>query len=146
MELISRIVNAVANLHPWHALLVHFPIALTAVALLCIVLALWRRSELFEQFAFFNVILAALGTAVAGLGGLRDYFVRFDGSAPYVPTKIFLGVSLLLLTTVMVVSRQRRTDLLWNPSTMLLYVAGVVVSFLLATVLGFLGGAILYGF
>jgi uncharacterized membrane protein len=146
MEFINRVVNALLHLHPWHGLIVHFPIALTSVALLFILLAFWRRSELLEQFAFFNIALAALGTAVAGLAGIRDFFVRFGGAAPYVNIKIFLGVSLLLLTAVIAVSRRRNPNLLWNPSTMVLYVAAFVCSFLLVSVLGFLGGAILYGF
>jgi uncharacterized membrane protein len=146
VEFINRVLNALVHLHPWHSLIVHFPIALTSVALLSIVLALWRRSELLERFAFFNIALAALSTAVAGLAGLRDFFVRFNGTAPYVNIKIFLGVSLLLLTATMGVSRQRNSNLLWNPSTMVLYVAAFVGSFLLVAVLGFLGGAILYGF
>jgi uncharacterized membrane protein len=146
VEFINRVVNALVHLHPWHSLIVHFPIALTAVALLAIALALWRRSELLEQFAFFNIALAALSTAVAGLAGLRDFFVRFNGTAPYVNIKIFLAVSLLLLTAVMAVSRWRNSDLLWNPSTMVLYVSAFVGSFLLVFVLGFLGGAIVYGF
>lgn len=146
MELINRVVNALVNLHPWHSLIVHFPVALTTVALPSILLALWRRSHLLEQFAFFNIALAAAGTALAGLAGLRDYFFHFGGTAPYVNIKIFLGVSLLLLTTVVAASRRRNPDLLWKPTTMLLYVAGFVGSFLLASVLGFLGGAIVYGF
>ena len=146
VELINRVVTALFELHPWHAMVVHFPIALTSVALLSIVLALWRRNELFEQFAFFNIVLAAVSTAVAGLAGLRDHFVRFEGDTPYVNVKIFLGVSLLLLTTVMSIGRFRNADLLWNPSSKILYVAAYVGAFLLAAVLGFVGGSILYGF
>jgi uncharacterized membrane protein len=145
MDVISQVVNALVYLHPWHTLVVHFSVALPSVAALFILLALWRRSELFEQFAYINIVLAAISTAVAGLTGIRDHFVRFDGDTPYISVKIFLGVSLLLLTTVMAVSRRRNPDLLWNPSTVLLYVAGFGASFCLAAVLGFFGGAILYG-
>ena len=143
---IERVVNALLYLHPLHALIVHFPIALASVGLLAVVLALWRRSEVFEQFAFFNVVLTAASTAAAGLTGFRDHLVRFDGETPYVNVKIFLGVSLLVLSLVMAVARWRNPDLLWNASTRILYTAGFFASFALAAVLGFVGGAILYGF
>ncbi len=146
MDGIERVVNALLYVHPLHALVVHFPIALASVGLLVIVLALWRRGEVFEQFAFFNVVLVVISTAVAGLTGYRDHLVRFGGETPYVNVKIFMGVSLLLLTAVMAVSRWRNPELLWSPSTGILYAGGFVASFLLAAVLGFVGGAILYGF
>ena len=146
MDFINRLVTAMVDLHPWHTLTVHFPIALSAVGLLAILLALWRRSDLFEHFAYFNVILVAISTAFAGLVGLRDHFVRFEGDTPYVNMKIFLGISLLLLASITVLFRRRNPDLLWNGSTRLLYVATYAGCFLLAAVLGFVGGSILYGF
>ena len=146
MEFVNRVVNAVVHLHPWHALIVHFPVALTAVGLLFIFLALWRRSERYEYFAFLNMVLVAISTPVAGLAGLRDHFVRFGGETPHVNAKIFLGSSLLLLASVTALARYRKTDVLWNPSSRILYVSAYVGGFLLATVLGFIGGVILYGF
>jgi uncharacterized membrane protein len=146
MEFVNRVVNAVVHVHPWHALIVHFPVALAAVGLFFVFLALWRRSERFEQFAFLNMVLVAISTAVAGLAGLRDHFVRFGGEAPYVNVKIFLGGSLLVLASVTALARHRKTELLWSPSSRILYVAAYVGGFLLATVLGFIGGVILYGF
>jgi uncharacterized membrane protein len=146
MEFLQRVVNAVVNIHPWHALMVHFPIALATVAVLCVLFALWRRSELFEKFAYFGISVVAAGTAVAGLAGLRDNLVHFGGGAPYLNIKVFLAVSLLLLATGTALSRWRNPDLLWNPSTRVLYVSAFVGSFLLVTVLGFVGGIIVYGF
>jgi uncharacterized membrane protein len=146
MDFVNRLVMAMVDLHPWHSLIVHFPIALSTVGLLAILLALWRRSDLFENFAYFNIILVAISTAFAGLVGLRDHFVRFEGDTPYVSVKIFLGISLLLLASLTALARRRYPDLLWNGSTRLLYVAAYVGCFLLAAVLGFVGGSILYGF
>jgi uncharacterized membrane protein len=146
MEFVNRVVTALVKLHPWHSLIVHFPIALSTVGLFFVLLALWRRSELYEKFAFFNVILAAISTAFAGLAGLRDNIVHFEGNAPYMNIKIFLGSSLLLLASVTALVRRRNAELLWNPSTRILYVAAYVGCFLLVAVLGFVGGAILYGF
>jgi uncharacterized membrane protein len=146
MEFVNRVVNAVLHLHPWHALIVHFPIALTAVGLLFVFLALWHRSERYEHFAFLNMVLVAISTAVAGLAGLRDHFVRFGGETPHVNVKFFLGISLLLLASLTALARYRKPDLLWNPSSRILYLVAYVGGFLLATVLGFVGGVILYGF
>lgn len=146
MAFLERVINAIVNLHPWHSLMVHFPTAFATVGVLCILFALWRRSELVEKFAFFCMAVTAAGTAIAGLAGLRDNAVHFDGGAPHLNLKIFLGVSLLLLSTASTIARWRKPGLLWNPATRILYVAAYVGAFLLATVLGFVGGTIVYGF
>lgn len=146
MGFVERVVNALVNIHPWHTLAVHFPTAFATVGVLCILFALWRRSKLAEKLAYFCIAVTAAGTALAGLAGLRDNWVHFDGAAPYLNLKIFLGVSLFLLATVMSFARWRKPDLPWNPSTRIIYAAGFVGAFLLATVLGFVGGSIVYGF
>jgi uncharacterized membrane protein len=144
-QIISQVVNAIINIHPWHSTVVHFPIGLTGAAFLFIVLARWRRNESLEQAAFFVIALAAASTIVAGATGIRDDLVRFDGTAPFAPVKIFLGITLFVLTTVIAVTRWRRREVLWNPTTTVLYLAGFAASFLLAITLGFIGGVILYG-
>ena len=146
MSLLERVVNALVNIHPWHSLVVHFPTAFSVVGALCVLFALWRRNELFEKFAFFCMVITAAGTAAAGLAGLRDNLVHFDGGAPYLNVKIFLAVSLLLLTSAAALGRWRNPDLLWSPSTRILYTSAFVGAALLATVLGFVGGSIVYGF
>jgi uncharacterized membrane protein len=146
MESLERIFRAFFVLHPLHSMIVHFPIALTAVGFLFIVLARWRRDEMLEQVAFYNIALAAVSTLVAGLTGLRDNIVRFGGAAPNVNAKVFLGISLLILTSATALIRLRRPDILWRPTTTVLYLAAFAFSFLLAVALGFLGGVILYGF
>lgn len=145
MDILSQIINAIVNIHPWHSIFVHFPIGLTGAAFLFIVLARWRRNESLEQAAFFAIALAAVSTIVAGATGIRDNLVRFDGTAPFVPVKIFLGITLFLLTTIIAVTRWRKREVLWNPTTTMLYMAGFAGSFLLAITLGFIGGVILYG-
>ena len=145
MEPIARIINAIVEIHPLHSMTVHFPIALTGAALLFIVLALWRRNEALERAAFYLIALSAIGTIVAGVTGYRDNIVRFEGDAPLVGAKIFLAVTLLVLTAGITVSRSRDREVLWRPSTMVIYVAAFAGSFLLAATLGFLGGVILYG-
>lgn len=146
MGFITRFINALVDVHPLHSMTVHFPIALTGVALLFLVLALWRRNETLERAAFYNITLSAISTIVAGVTGYRDNIVRFEGEAPLVDVKIFLAITLLVLTTVVALSRWRNREILWKTSTMVVYLSAFVASFLLAATLGFLGGVILYGF
>ena len=146
MEILNQLTTTLFEAHPWHVPTVHFPIALTGAALLFLLLALWRRNEMLERAAFYNMSLAALSTILAGLTGYRDFVVRFEGEALYSDVKIFLAISLFVLTAVIAISRWRQPELLWNPATMLLYLLAFIGSFILASVLGFLGGVILYGF
>jgi uncharacterized membrane protein len=146
MGFFDRLITALTELHPLHSMTVHFPLALTGVALLFLVLALWRRNETFEQAAFLNMALAAASTVIAGISGYRDHLVRFEGDAPYANVKVFLAITLFVLTTVTAISRWRQTEIVWRPSTTVLYLSAFAGSFGLAAVLGFLGGAILYGF
>jgi uncharacterized membrane protein len=142
---INQIINAVINIHPWHSMVVHFPIGLTGAAFLFILLARWRRNESLEHAAFYVIGLAAISTIVAAVTGIRDNQVRFEGTAPYVPLKIFLGSTLFLLTSAVAIMRWRKREVLWNSATTVLYLAGFAASFLLAITLGFIGGVILYG-
>ena len=146
MEFIDRLITSILETHPWHVPTVHFPIALTGIASLFLVLALLRRSEWLERAAFYNMTVAAISTLVAGFSGYRDLVVRFEGEAPGASSKIFLAITLFLLTTIVAVSRWRQPELLWKPSTMILYLLAFFGSFALSIVLGFLGGVILYGF
>lgn len=145
MDLITPLINAVVEVHPWHVPTVHFPIALTGVALFFLLLALGWRNEALERAAFYNMTLAAISTVVAGATGYRDYVVRFEGDAPYINLKIFLAITLFILTTGIVIARWRQPEMLWKPSTMVVYLAAFAASFLIAAVLGFVGGVILYG-
>jgi uncharacterized membrane protein len=146
MESITGLFNTIFDVHPWHVPMVHFPIALTGAGLLFLLLALWQRNESLERAAFYCLTLAAISTVVAGLTGYRDYLVRFEGDIPYANIKVFLAITLFVLTTITAVVRWRQAEVLWNPATMVLYISAFAGSFILATVLGFLGGVILYGF
>ncbi|MGC1374707.1 MAG: DUF2231 domain-containing protein, partial [Anaerolineales bacterium] len=147
MDFISKIINDLLYVHPFHTLIVHFPIALTASALFFILLALWRRSDAIEQVAFANISLAAVSTLAAGITGMIDNIRFYDGAAPNVGVKITLAIILLLVTTAMAIARWRNVELFHAPgSKKALYISGYVLSFVLAGVLGFLGGVIVYGF
>ena len=146
MALIQRIIHDLLYVHPIHTLVVHFPIALTGSALFFILLALWRRSATLEQVAFANISLATVSTLVAGLTGILDNARFYGGQAPNHVAKIILGSTLLVVTTLTAVARWRNQDLFRGGARKVFYVAAYFVSFALASVLGFLGGVILYGF
>lgn len=145
MDVIGQIINAILNVHPLHSPIVHFPIGLTGGALVFIVLARWRRNESMEHAAFYMIGLAAISTIAAGVTGMRDNLVRFEGNAPLVLPKIILAITLFSLTTVTAVSRWRNREVLWSPRTTVLYMGAFAGSFLIAVTLGFMGGVILYG-
>jgi uncharacterized membrane protein len=127
-------------------MLVHFPIGLTGAGALFILLAVWRQNPALEQAAFANIALAALGTLAAGLAGIYDNDLTYDGAAPNAMTKITLASILLLITTSTAIVRWKNPGLMENPSKKPLYIAAYLISFALALVLAFLGGVILYGF
>jgi uncharacterized membrane protein len=145
MDLIIRIFHAITQLHPPHAIVVHFPIALTGAGLFFIVLALWKHNKILEQAAFANLSLAAVSTIVAAIFGIRDNQVFYAGLAPNHVAKIILAVTLFLLTSVTAIVRWRKKNIFYTPAKGF-YVLAYFVSFSIATVLGFLGGIIVFGF
>ena len=145
MELINRIIHALTEVHPTHPMVVHFPIALTGAAFLFMLLAAWRNSASLEQAAFSNIVLAFLGTIAAGLTGVMDNINNYDGGAPNAGTKIILASVLFLLTGGISLVRFRNPNL-FQQGNRFLYVASYGLSFVIALVLAFLGGVILYGF
>jgi uncharacterized membrane protein len=146
MDLILRIFHNLTQVYPLHPMLVHFPIALTGAALLFILLALWRCSKILEQVAFANLSLTAISTIPAALFGIRDNLLSFEGNAPNHTTKIILACILLVITTATVVIRWKKKTIFQNKTTRTIYMAAYFLSFVLAAVLGFLGGVITYGF
>lgn len=145
MKMVNLILYNLMEVHPLHSLIVHFPIALTGAALFFILLALWRKDDTLEKVAFANIALATVSTMAAGLSGLRDNNNIYDGAAPNSNIKIMLASILLAVTLLVTVARWRKPDL-FHSSMRYFYVSGYFVSFALVSVLGFLGGVILYGF
>ena len=145
MDFFNRLLVALTELHPTHPMIVHFPIALTGAAFLFILLAYWKKNPALEQAAFFNISLAAVSTIVAGITGYIDNINNYLGDAPNASTKIFLAITLFVLTTSVSIIRYRNPEIFTkgNPA---LYIAAYGASFAIALVLAFLGGVILYGF
>jgi uncharacterized membrane protein len=146
MDIVSRVIHALTVLHPLHVMLVHFPIALTTVALFFVVLALILRSRSLERAAFYNNALVPVSAVLAGASGMRINLSAYGGAAPNANLKIFLAVTLTILSLALFAWRLNSSRLLWKPNTMVIYAAGFVSCFVLAGTLGFLGGVIVYGF
>ncbi len=145
MALIQKIIHALTVVQPPHPIFVHFPIALISAALFFLLVALWRKSDLFEKIAFANISLAAVSIIVAEFFGIRDNLVIFKNGAPNHVAKITIASTLLVLTGTMAILRWRNPDL-FHGSNKGIYVAGYVVAFALVAVQGFLGAIIVYGF
>ena len=145
MDLIDQIIFALTELHPIHPMVVHFPIALTGAAFLFILIAYLKKSATLEQAAFFNIILASLGTIAAGFTGIMDNANNYEGEAPNAAAKVILAVLLLVLTAGTSFVRYRNPDL-FQKANPFLYIVPYGLSFAIALVLAFLGGVILYGF
>jgi uncharacterized membrane protein len=132
--------------HPFHPMVVHFPIGLTGAALFFILLALiWKRAKILEQAAFANLSLAAVSTLVAAYFGIHDNATRYAGSAANHQYKFMLAILLFLVTTTTSIIRWKKPDLFENQSTKWIYSGAYLVSFAIAAVLGFLGGIIVFG-
>jgi uncharacterized membrane protein len=145
MDFINRVIYDLTQVHPLHTLIVHFPIALTSAALFFVLLALWRHSDTLEQVAFANISLAVVSTVVAAITGMHDNLALYGGSAPNASVKMILATILFVVTSATALARWRNANL-FHSRLRLLYVAAYFVSFALVSVLGFLGGVILYGF
>ena len=128
MDLIPRIINAVTQLHPLHPMIVHFPIALSGAALLFIIIAMVRKDENFEKYAFANMVLTVFGTIAAGITGMYDNLAI-----------------VMLSVTLITVSIRIRNPRIFNSRGKAIYIAGYFLSFILVSTLAFLGGVILYG-
>ena len=145
MDFFNRLFVALTELHPTHPMIVHFPIALTGAAFLFILLAYWKKNPALEQAAFFNISLAAISTIVAGITGYIDNINNYLGDAPNASAKIFLAITLFVLTTGVSIIRYRNPEI-FTKGNRALYIAAYGASFAIAIVLAFLGGVILYGF
>jgi uncharacterized membrane protein len=141
---LAQIIHAILYVHPPHTLLVHFPIALVSVGLFFILLALIIKKDILEQIAFADLALAALSTLVTGIVGIRDNIVFYHGMAANHTTKIILAIILFVVTTSTAIIRWKKPNLFHSRGKWI-YVAAYFVSFVLVSVLGFLGGVILFG-
>jgi uncharacterized membrane protein len=144
MALIQRIIHALLVVQPPHPLFVHFPIALISTALFFLLVAWWRKSDLFEKIAFANICLAAVSIIVTAFFGIRDNLVIFKWNAPNYALKIVNASLLFVLTGAIVVLRWRYPNL-FHSRYKALYLAAHFLAFAMVAMQGFLGAIIVYG-
>lgn len=145
MDFITRLLTAITELHPTHPMFVHFPIALTGAAFFFILLAHIRNQTALEFAAYANIALASISTIVAGITGYMDNVNNYDGEAPNASAKIILAILLFITTSGVSLARLRNPNL-FAQINRTLYIGVYGLSFVIAFVLAFLGGVILYGF
>lgn len=131
--------------HPNHPRLVHFPIALSYLGMLVVILAWWRRDTFFDKAAFYLILLLALSVIPAGLTGLLENQLLYVGNAPNAALKIILAVLLLLIATGATLWRWRQPKILNGSLSGSLYVLAFIACASLTTLLGALGGIIVWG-
>ena len=144
MAFILRVIHDLYTQNP-HTLFVHFPIALCGAALFFILLAWWRKNDIMEQVAFSDIALASISTLVTGAMGIRDNIAFYGGQAANHVVKIILASILLVITSIVTIVRWRNPTL-FHSNGKALYIIAYFVCFGIVSVLGFLGGVIIYGF
>ena len=126
--------------HPLHPLFVHLPIGLTVGALLFLIAAAVTRRSPLCQTARHCLILAALTTPLAAVGGVMDWRHFYAGAWmwPFV-VKMVLALLLVGALVAAAVRSCRHKDM---PGKLLpIYLVCVV----LIAGLGFIGGELVYG-
>ena len=131
--------------HPNHPRIIHFPIALSYLGVLVVLLAWWRRDSFFERVAFYTMVLLPLSTIPAGLTGMLENQTLYAGNAPNTTLKLILAVSLLLISAGAAIWRWRRPDIMSKSPGKYLYMLAFFICAGLTTLLGALGGIIVWG-
>jgi uncharacterized membrane protein len=144
MSNLVRFIEVILS-HPNHPRLIHFPIALSYLGVLVVLLAWLRRDAFFERAAFYTIFLLALSTLPAGLTGILENQAIYAGNAPNAVLKIALATSLLLIAAGAALWRWRRPDILHGALSQYIYVLAFLVCAGLTTLLGALGGIIVWG-
>lgn len=140
-----NIIKTLLN-HPIHPVLVHFPIGLTGGAVFFIVIALiWNRQKVLEKIAFANLALSVPAVIAAMTMGIADNINRYAGKAANHTYKIVFASILLVVVAATSYARWQNQNLFEQKNTKYLYVAAFFVAFIIALILGFLGGVIVFG-
>jgi uncharacterized membrane protein len=144
MSDLIRFIQVVAA-HPNHPRMIHFPIVLSYLGVLVVFLAWLRRDAFFERAAFYTMFLLALSTPPVGLVGILENQTRYAGNAPNAMLKIILASLLLLVSAVATFWCWRRPDILNRSPGKYVFALAFVICAGLTTLLGALGGIIVWG-
>jgi uncharacterized membrane protein len=128
-----------------HPRLVHFPVALSYLGVLVVVVAWWRRDLFLDRAAFYLMWLLALSTILAGVSGIIDNQTLYAGNAPNGSLKFILALILLVIALVAGLWRWLQPKILYSPTPATFYVLIFALCAGLTTLLGALGGIIVWG-
>jgi uncharacterized membrane protein len=110
-----------------------------------VVLAWLRRDIFFERAAFYTMLLLALSTLPAGLTGLLDNQTLYTGNAPNASLKVTLAGLLLVISAGTTLWRWRQPKVLNGSLSGAFYFLAFIICASLTTLLGALGGIIVWG-
>lgn len=144
MSDLARFIEVVLS-HPNHPRLIHFPVVLSYLGVLVVLLAWLRRDAFFERAAFYTILLLALSTVPAAFTGILENQATYAGHAPNAALKITLAGLLMLIAAGAALWRLRRPGILSRSLSGSLYVLAFIVCAGLTTLLGALGGIIVWG-
>ena len=131
--------------HPYHPRVIHFPIALSYLGVIVVLLAIWRRDVFWDRVAYYIMILVAVTTVLSGLSGMFENQSLYAGNAPNSTLKIGLSILLLVISAGAAIWRWRQPDVLNNSPGKYVYALAFFICAGLTTLLGALGGIIVWG-
>ncbi len=134
-------------LTPLHPRFVHFPIALSLVGVLFVVLGMLRRREAWIGYGRISLLLGWLGVLAAVVTGLIDQAAAPQDATvtAIIDQHVTAGIALLIAAGLAIYWPLRNRNL-WSSPARWGYVALLVVIVLLVLVEGWLGGKLVYEF
>lgn len=134
-------------LTPLHPRFVHFPIALSLVGVLFVVLGLLRRREAWIGYGRITLLLGWLGVLAAVVTGLIDQAAASQAAAvaAVIDQHVTAGIALLIAVGLALYWPLRNRNL-WSSPARWGYLALLVVIVLLVLLEGWLGGKLVYEF
>ncbi len=132
-------------LTPLHPRFVHFPIALSLVGVLFVVLGMLRRREAWIGYGRTSLLLGWLGVLAAVVTGLIDQAAAPQNATvtAVIDQHITAGIA-LLIAAGLAIYWPLRVKRLWDSPARWGYVALLAVIVLLVLVEGWLGGKLVY--
>lgn len=132
-------------LTPLHPRFVHFPIALSLVGVLFLLLGMLRRHETWIGYGRISLLLGWLGVLAAVVTGLIDQAAAPQNATvtAVIDQHITAGIA-LLIAAGLAIYWPLRVKRLWDSPARWGYVALLAVIVLLVLVEGWLGGKLVY--
>lgn len=126
--------------HAQHPVLVHFPIGLFIISLLFDLIALRTRERSFAQAAYFNLVVATIGSVASVITGILAWRYAY-GAAPLTGDLLYhliLGVFTMVMLMILLAMRWKQKDRGAPQSG--LYFGLALLVFILISITGHLGG------